>query len=344
MPDVTGLHHITAICGDPQENLDFYAGVLGMRLVKRSVNQDVPGTYHLFYADAVGQPGSDLTFFPWPHLRPGRQGLGLATEVSLAVPTGSLAFWAERLERFGTVPRPVTTRFDELVMPFEDPHGLPIALVETADDRDFTPWGDSPIDVSHQVRRLHGVRMDVADVSASATFLKETFDFREVGTESGWLRLGAAAGMRASTVAGPGAEEAFGGSGRVVDLRSDPESPRGLQGVGTVHHVAWRVSDTEVLAQVRNRVMHAGRGPTPVIDRFWFQSVYFQEPGSVLFELATDGPGFAVDEDQAQLGEQLILPPWLEEQREAIEQRLPPLTPADPSRLSAATRPAPSSE
>lgn len=319
MTDVNGIHHVTAIAGDAQENLDFYAGVLGMRLVKRSVNQDDPGTYHLFYADGAGRPGSDLTFFPWPRLRQGRQGPGLATEVALAVPEDSLAYWGERLRRLGADPGAIETRFGERVLPLTDPHGLPLALVETDDDRHFTSWSDSPVSADRQVRRIHSVRMQLEDVSGTAAFLRDVFEFPEVASESGWTRYAAPE---------QGSMSGAGGSGRIVDLRGASDSPRGLQGAGTVHHVAWRVADEEVLGRVRDRVAEARLGPTPHIDRFWFRSVYFQEPGRVLFELATDGPGFTVDEELASLGESLILPPWLEPRRDEIEAMLPPLSQA----------------
>jgi glyoxalase family protein len=321
MTHVNGLHHVTAIAADPQENLDFYVGVLGMRLVKRSVNQDDPGTYHLFYADGTGRPGSDLTFFPWTHLRRGRQGPGLATEVQLAVPTGSLEFWGDRLTAYGTVAT-TETRFGERALVMEDPHGLPLALVETGDIPTFTPWNESPVDAGRQVRGLHGVRMELRDTSETVAFLQDVFAFVEVGTESGWTRYAAPLDGRV---------EPAGGSGRFVDLRSAPDRPRGLQGAGTVHHIAWRVADEAIMEKVRDKVAAAGRGPTPPIDRFWFRSVYFQEPGRVLFELATDGPGFTVDEAPDRLGEALILPPWLEQHREQIEQALPPLSEAGAS-------------
>jgi glyoxalase family protein len=311
MRHVTGLHHITAIAGPAQENLDFYAGVLGMRLVKRSVNQDDPGTYHLFYADAEGRPGTDLTFFPWAHLAPPRKGVGLSVEVALAVPPESLTFWADRLDRYGASPGPPGVRFGERVLPVVDPHGLELVLVESADAaaRPFTPWEGSPVPVGRQVMGLHGARLWERDLGPTTSFLEQVLGFRHLGVEDGWHRYGI----------GPG------GSGRVVDIRAIPDAPRGHWGVGSVHHLAWRVDDDAHQLDVRARVDAAGRRPTPVIDRFWFKSVYFLEPGGVLFELATDGPGFAVDEDPAHLGESLVLPPWLESRRGAIEAALPPL-------------------
>ncbi len=311
MQSPRGLHHITAISGPAQENLDFYAGVLGMRLVKKSVNQDDPGTYHLFYADAVGSPGTDLTFFPWAHMAPPRIGHGLTVEVGLTVPRGSLAFWSDRLARYGTQLRTPEQRFGDKVLPLIDPHGLQVALVErdSAAQRTFTPWEDSRVPVEHQIRGLESARLWEHSLELSSSFLAQTLGFEHVGSEQGWHRYGVAGG----------------GSGQYVDIREVADARRGSWGVGSVHHIAWRVDDDAHQQEVRRHVDEAGRRPTPVIDRFWFKSVYFLEPGGVLFELATDGPGFAVDEDPAHLGETLVLPPWLETQREAIEGVLPKL-------------------
>jgi glyoxalase family protein len=307
MHGVNGVHHITAIAGPAQENLDFYAGVLGMRLVKRSVNQDDPTTYHLFYADAEGHPGSDLTFFPWAQMAPPRPGYGLAMEVGLEIPTGTLAFWGRRLEKYGTQPGQVQSRFGQPVLAFSDPHGLNVALMEAPPGRPFTPWDGSPVAPEWQIRGLQGARLWERDASATKQFLTTVLGFEELATESGWTRFG------------------FRGSAGGVDVRDAPEARPGAWGVGSVHHLAWRVDDEAHQAHMRARVEAAGADATPVIDRFWFKSVYFREPGGVLFELATDGPGFAVDEDPKHLGETLVLPPWLEGRRQSIEQALPPL-------------------
>lgn len=313
MSSVHGIHHITCIAADPQENLDFYAGVLGMRLVKKSVNQDVPDTYHLFFGDAVGHPGSDLTFFPWPHLPAGRRGIGLAIEVSLAVPVGSLDFWKPRLEERRVPAQPIETRFGERALPFTDPHGLGVALVETADTREFTPWSRSSVATASQILGLHGVRIWERDLGPTVRTLTEGLGFAAAGEEQGWSRF---------VVDG-------GGSGRHVDLQARPEERRGSWGRGSVHHVAWRVPDDAAQVALRARLDESGLRPTEVIDRFWFRSVYFLEPGGTLFEVATDGPGFAVDESVERLGESLVLPPWLEPHRAAIESELPTLR--DPS-------------
>ena len=309
MRRVNGLHHITAIAGPAQENLDFYAGVLGMRLVKKSVNQDDPGTYHLFYADAEGRPGTDLTFFPWAQMAPPRMGSGLAIEVGLEVPFNSLPFWSSRLERYGAKTAPAEVRFGAQVLPVADPHGLRLALVEGPRDskRPFTAWEESTVAGESQVRGLHGGRLWERDENTTVHFLTSVLGFEPLGTEEGWTRYG------------------FRDGWGVVDVRERRDVPRGGWGVGSVHHLAWRVDDEAHQLAMRSQIEDAGTGATPVIDRFWFKSVYFREPGGVLFELATDGPGFAADEDPAHLGESLVLPPWLEPARTRIEEVLPPL-------------------
>ena len=310
IPAVTGLHHVTAIAGNPQRNLDFYTGTLGMRLVKRSVNQDAPDTYHLFYADAEGHAGSDITFFPWPELPPGKRGVGLTNEVALAVPSGTLGWWAERLNAAGVRTGAATTWFGEPVLPLTDPDGLGLALVETGDAREFAAWAESPVPPERQIRGLHGVRLAQRELAPTARFLIEGLGFTAAGEESGWHRF---------TVQG-------GGSGRTLDIQVTPGAPRGEWGTGSVHHIAWRVPDGAAQRSVRASVGAAGGRPTEVIDRFWFQSVYFREPGGALFEVATDGPGFTVDESLDALGERLILPPWLEPRRAEIERGLPRLS------------------
>ena len=308
-PSAHGIHHVTAIAGDPQANLEFYTGVLGLRLVKRSVNQDAPDTYHLFYADGEGRPGTDLTFFPWPEMRPAVKGTGHAVEVGLAVPAGSLGYWAERLAGAGVAIGGPERRFGEPVLTCRDPHGLDLALTETDSPLETSPWPPSPVPERHQIRGFDAVRLSERDLAATARFLTEVLGFAAAGQEAGWHRFGADGG----------------GASRRVEVREVPDGRRGAWGTGGVHHVAYRVADDAEQLALRDRVAAAGRSPTPVIDRFWFRSVYFREPGGVLFELATDGPGFTADEDPEHLGERLILPPWLEPDRERIEAGLPPL-------------------
>lgn len=316
MQNVTGIHHVTAISGDPQETVDFYVGTLGLRLVKRSVNQDVPDTYHLFFADGEGHPGTDITFFPWPSMGPKRRGVGLWDEIYLTIPPGSIDWWTERLRAAGGSAGSVRAtvgereeRFGEAVLPFEDPHGMSLALIEAEnyDGFDFTPWPESPVPEDKQIRSLGGARLLQRRAEPTEGFLSGAFGFREEAQENGWTRY----------VVGEGK------SGQRIEMKAVPEERRGQWGVGAVHHVAWRVPAAREQLEVRTQVMSAGRPPTEVIDRFWFKSVYVMEPGGALCEVATDGPGFSVDEDMARLGESLVLPDWLEPDRKAIERALP---------------------
>lgn len=311
-PTVHGLHHVTAIAGDPRENLAFYTGVLGMRLVKKSVNQDAPDTYHLFYADGAGTPGTDLTFFPWPGLPRSQPAPGQIVEVPFAVPPGSLAFWQERLRGEGVSSGEIESRFGEPTLPFQDPHGLRLALVETDDRRELVPWEGGPVAPERQLRGMHSVRIWATALEPTAALLTDVMGFEPVGEEGGWHRYGVEAG----------------GSGRLVEVRVVEATRRGGRwtgGVGSVHHAAWRMRDSAEELRLRELLLRAGLEPTPQIDRFWFESVYFREPGGVLFELATDGPGFTADEDLEELGTSLVLPPWMESRRAEIEAGLPPL-------------------
>ncbi len=311
MKRVLGIHHITAIAGAPRENHRFYTEVLGLRLVKKSINQDVPDTYHLFFADGDGHPGTDLTFFPWPDMGPGRIGAGVWGEVAFAVPVGSLDYWEARLQDADVTTGERETRFGEAVLPFTDPHGMSLALVESEPHADhaFTAWDGSPVPADRQIRALGGVRLTVRSVEATAAFLSGAFGFGAGERDGDWVRY----------TVGEGA------AGQRIDIRIDPEAPRGAWGVGAVHHVAFRIPDEEQELAVREQITAHGGQASPVIDRFWFKSVYVREPSGALCEVATDGPGFGVDEDPAHLGETLVLPPWYESQRAAIEAVLVPL-------------------
>lgn len=309
MSTITGLHHVTINAGDPQENVDFYVGVLGMRLVKKTVNQDAPDTYHLFYADGAGTPGTEITFFPWRGMGAGRPGVGSISEVALAVPAAGLDFWAARLAAHG-IATERAHHFGEDVLAFHDPHGVALALVETDDPRDFTPWMESAVAPALQIRGLHAVRLAESSLEPTERFLAQGLAFELIGEDDGWRRYAVADG----------------GSGRMVEVRVVPGGARAISGTGSVHHVAFRVADDAAEQRAQQEVRAAGGHTTPVIDRFWFKSVYFKEPGGALFEIATDGPGFTVDEDAATLGEQLILPPFLEAHRAEIERTLQPVT------------------
>jgi len=310
MSEITGIHHITAIAGDAQENLDFYTSVFGMRLVKRSVNQDDPGTYHLFYADADGHPGTDLTFFPFRFSAPGHLGVGLGVEIALAIPKGSQEYWNERLADLGANVTGTEQRRGDRAIKLTDPHGQHLALVEAPERRDFAAWDKSSVPADKQILGLHAVRVWERDMDATTSFLSQILGFQNLGEEDGWHRFGVGSG----------------GSGEHIEIREMPNERRGAWGIGTMHHVAWRVADESVELKLRERIAKANRRPTEVIDRFWFKSVYFLEPGGVLFELATEGPGFTADEPLEHLGETLVLPPWLEPHRAQIEAALPVLS------------------
>jgi glyoxalase family protein len=240
-------------------------------------------------------------------MAPPRIGHGLAVEVGLEVASGSLEYWGTRLEQYGVPLQALETRFNDRVLPLLDPHGMKVALVEPAQApaRAFTPWDGGPVPPERQVRGLYGAQVWERDAAATAAFLERVLGFERLASENGWTRYG------------------FRHAAGVIDLREAPDARRGAWGVGAVHHLAWRVDDERHQAAVRDRVEDAGASATPVIDRFWFKSVYFKEPGGVLFELATDGPGFSVDEDPAHLGEALVLPPFLEAYRGEIEKVLP---------------------
>ena len=304
----TGIHHVTAITGEPQRNVDFYAGLLGLRLVKKTVNFDDPGTYHLYYGDGDGSPGSIMTFFPWPGAPQGRIGAGQLTVTSFSIPAASLGYWTERLVEGGVRFEKPEDRFGETVLRFPDPDGLRLELVAAGEDR-REGWAEGPAPAEHAVRGFHHVTLAVADPSRTAELMTGTLGFRNTSEAEGRTRY----------------EAGEGGPGTTVDVADGTGFPRGTMGVGTVHHVAFRVPDEETQLELREEVGALGHNVTPVLDRNYFCSIYFREPGGVLFEIATDPPGFAVDEEPEHLGESLKLPPWLEPRRDRLEDVLPPL-------------------
>lgn len=306
---VTGLHHITAVSSDASRNLEFYTHVLGLRFVKKSVNQDDTGTYHLYYGNYTGAPGTALTFFPWADLPRGRPGRGQAYATAFSVPAGSLPFWMERFNRLGIVTHPVETRFGEQVLPFADHDGLRLEMVATAEEDFRPPFAAAGIPVAHAVRGFHGTTLALDDARATTGLLTTLMGYRGVRSENHRSRL----------AAGPG------GPGTYVDLLTDPAIPRGLNGAGTVHHVAFRVPDDATQVAARRELLSHSLMVSPVIDRGYFKSIYYREPAGVLFEIATDQPGFAVDEPVETLGTKLSLPPHLEPHRAEIESSLPQL-------------------
>jgi glyoxalase family protein len=307
-PVIRGLHHVTAISGGARRNAEFYVRTLGLRLVKRTVNFDDPSVYHLYYGDRVGSPGGVLTFFPWEHMRRGRPGSGELSLTDFAVPEGSLDFWHRRLGAAGVDGLRGETRFGEQRLVFADPDGMAVALVEAADDH-RAPWTTPEVGADVALRGFHGVTLTLAEAGPTAAVLHHLFGYEEHGREGAVVRLLAPAAPHA----------------RIVDLVERPGVARAMLGAGSVHHVAFGVADRAEQAAVRERIAAAGLGVTPQIDRSYFYSIYFREPGGVLFEVATEEPGFATDEAVEALGSTLQLPPQHEHLRAELERSLPPL-------------------
>jgi len=305
--NLTGLHHITAISSDAKRNLQFYTQVLGLRFVKKSVNQDDTGTYHLYYGNYTGAPGTALTFFPWAGLPRGRPGKGQSYATAFSVPANSLPFWQERLARLKVTTYPVETRFGEQVLPFQDHDGLRLELVATteADDRPATPSTDVPAEFA--IRGFHSSTLAVNDAAPTAAVLTGQMGYTQQAQDGHRTRYTVAAG----------------GPGTYVDVTTDPAIPRGLNGAGTIHHVAFRTPDDASQIAARKTLLENSLQVSPVIDRAYFKSIYYREPNGVLFEIATDQPGFAIDEPVETLGTKLSLPPHLEAYRAEIESGLP---------------------
>jgi glyoxalase family protein len=301
-----GIHHVTAISGAPERNLDFYTRVLGLRLVKKTVNFDDPGTYHLYYGDAQGTPGTVLTFFPWAHAAQGRLGIGETQETAFRVPASALGFWTHRfIEK--SVAHGMEKRFGETVLTFADPDGMRLALVAVPGAESEPGWSRD-VPAEHAIRGFHGVTLLLGTAAPTAHVLTDVLGFRAAGAE------GALARYRGG--------DALGGH---VDLREVGDFPKGRLGRGSVHHIAFRASDDAAQAAMAQRAAGLGLQVTEQKDRNYFRSVYFREPGGVLFEIATDDPGFAVDEPAESLGRSLKLPRFLEPRRAELEAKLPPL-------------------
>jgi glyoxalase family protein len=306
---LAGFHHLTAIVGDPQTNVDFYTNVLGQRLVKQTVNFDDPGTYHLYYGDEIGKPGTILTFFPWPGAPQGRRGTGQIVDISLAISEEALDYWINRLSQYGvTITGPIT-RFDEQVISFLDPHGLSLELVASQEVDLRSGWKHGPLPEKYAIRGLSSITLAEDHLEHTAMMLTDVLGFRPLQRE----------GNRVRFEVGPG------GPGARVDVLEEPNQRRGRIAVGTVHHVAWRTEDDAHQLNWRQHLLNQNSDVTPVLDRQYFHSIYFHEPGGILFEIATDPPGFSIDELVELLGMHLKLPPWLEPHRSEIEDVLPPL-------------------
>ena len=303
-----GIHHVTGIASDPQRNLDFYAGVLGLRLVKRTVNFDDPTTYHFYFGDDVGRPGSILTFFPWPHARRGRQGGGQVAVTSFVIRPSSVGFWIERMIRKQVeFAQPVSRYEDERVIAFKDHDGLMGELVAHPTADALNGWTGAGIPAEHAIRGLYSVTLWLDVCELTGQLLTNTLGFRLVREQGSIYRYASGDG----------------GPGSIVDLRCVPGIWSGAMGAGTIHHVAFRAADDHEQIAVRTELTALGHNVTPRMDRDYFKSIYFREPGGVLFEIATDGPGFTLDEPSDALGRALKLPAWLEMRRFEIEALLP---------------------
>lgn len=315
MEAIKGLHHVTAVTRDAQSNLDFYRNVLGQRLVKKTVNFDSPDTYHFYFADEIGTPGTVLTFFVWPNVKRGLRGNGETAAVAYNIPAGSLGFWRDYLGSKAVPVHPAEQRFGMDVLPFDDPDGMRIELIESDAPAVVRFWEAGPVPEAHALQGFHSVTLWIEEMEPTADLLV---------SQMGYTFTGQAGNRHRFT----------GGSGSLANTLDILHRPRRLDevpdttefGAGSIHHIAFRVPTDEIQLSYQSGLRAAGYGVTPVRDRSYFHSIYYREPGGVLFEIATEGPGFAIDEPVKELGESLKLPEWLEPNRGAIEPELPPIT------------------
>jgi catechol 2,3-dioxygenase-like lactoylglutathione lyase family enzyme len=306
-PEVRGIHHVTAIAGDPQDNLNFYSGVLGLKLIKKTVNFDDRHTYHFYFGNESGNPGTILTFFPWTReAARGKKGVGQLTTISFSIPPSALDFWMERLNKLRINFSGPEKRFNDSVISFEDPDGIELEFITSSKDNRHQ-FENNDIPKNFSVRGFHSVTLSEERSNRTLELLISLLGFRKVAEEENRFRI----------------ESGSGGPGTYVDILVNPNLMPGRMGVGVVHHVAWRAKDDEVQVTLQGKLVDEGYNVTPVIDRNYFHSIYFKEPGNILFEIATDPPGFMVDESKENLGTSLKLPPWLENCREEIEAALP---------------------
>ena len=307
---IAGLHHVTAIASDPQRNVDFYVGLLGLRLVKRTVNFDDPGTYHFYFGDARGTPGTILTFFPWPGARRGHRGVGQIEATAFAISRDSVGYWLARFKEQHVTAEKTSARFGEEVIRFTDPDGLLLELIAADSPGKVESWADPSAagPAERSLRGFHSVSAALEGYERTAQLLTGSFGYRLVKESGNRFRFAA------PSESGPG---------RIVDLLCMPDSRPGHVAGGSVHHIAFRAKDDDEQLQWRQHLVELGYNVTPVIDRIYFHSIYFREPGGVLFEIATEPPGFTLDETIEELGSKLRLPPWLESARSKIETILP---------------------
>lgn len=306
---ILGLHHITAIAGNAQRNYDFYTKTLGLRMVKKTVNFDDPQTYHFYFGDEVGSPGTILTFFPWTNVRQGKNGAGMATEIGYSIPKGSLEFWKAHFEKLEVRHDKISERFGEKQLSFQDPDGLWLNLIEAKQDDSRKGWETSAINGEVAIKGFHTVTLTLNSIKETAAILTEVFGYKQVEQDGNIYRYQTDAVENAA----------------IVDLLEAPGASRGINAGGTNHHVAFRVKDEATLMAVRKKIVERGLHITEKINRDYFFSLYFREPGGVLFEIATDNPGFATDETVEELGSKLQLPDQYEPIRDKIEKGLPEL-------------------
>jgi glyoxalase family protein len=307
---ISGLHHVTAIATDPQRNLDFYVGLLGLRFVKRTINFDNPGSYHFYFGDARGTPGTILTFFPWPGARRGIRGTGQIEATAFAIPPNSIGYWLGRLKGQHVAAEKEAPRFGEEVIRFTDPDGLLLELIASGFSAAAEPWPHSSVPPEYSIRGFHSVSSALEGYEHTEKLLTESFGYRFVEQSGNRFRFAAPSDS---------------GAARTVDLLCMPESQPGHVAAGTVHHIAFRARTDEEQREWRAHLIKLGYNVSPVMDRTYFHSIYFREPGGVLFEIATDPPGFTLDEKLDELGNSLRVPPWLESARAEIEKILPPI-------------------
>jgi glyoxalase family protein len=307
---ILGLHHITAIADDAQRNYQFYTKVLGLRMVKKTVNFDDPGTYHFYFGDEIGTPGTILTFFPWQGIGRGTVGTGMATDIGYSVPAGSLEFWADRFRQLSVMHSEIEQKFNEQSLSFQDPDGLKLDLIVPAKEDHRKPWITSEVNEQAAIRGFHNVTLTLRSVAPTATILTDIFGYKLLSQEGNRYRF---------------ITDAI-GTASIVDIIEAPGTGQGRNAAGTNHHIAFRVKDDNILMEFREKVAKKGLNITPKIDRDYFFSLYFREPGGVLFELATDNPGFTKDEPVEQLGSSLKLPKQYEGSRAKLEQVLPKLS------------------
>ncbi|MFB3388597.1 ring-cleaving dioxygenase [Flavobacterium sp. LAR06] len=304
---ILGLHHITAIAGDAKRNFNFYSNILGLRFIKKTVNFDDPGTYHFYFGDEVGSAGTILTFFPWGEgIQQARKGSGMATEIGYSVPKGSLDFWQKRFEQHNVIYNKPAEKFGEKYLTFLDPDGLKLELIESKTGDDRKPWETDEVKADVATRGFHNITLTLNSIKATAAILTDIFGYKLIQQDVNRYRYATDAVENAA----------------IVDLVELAEEKRGHVANGSVHHVAFRVQNDEILMHFREKIEEYGLSITPQIDRNYFHSLYFREPGGVLFEIATENPGFTVDESLAELGKNLKLPAQYESDRAAIEAHL----------------------